>query len=211
MTNLRNIGSWKRAIASAVIALAFGACAETTTSIDQTWTAPTARAQGSPSLRKVVTMFDSPNVTLRHQGEDQLARDLWKRGVEATPSYRILGDEAPGELETVKAKLREHGYDGVVTMRIVDREKDVNYSPTFDSYWGGYHGYWGGWYDGWGWDGYAYTETTYRIETAAYSLKTGELVWSALTETIDPDTSQELINDTTKVIASELIRNGLAG
>jgi len=193
-----------RVIALVVAALGLGACAETTTSVDQTWMAPTARAHAP--LRKVVTMFFSPNVTMRHEGEDQLARSLAAKGIAATPGYAIFGEEDTTDFEAVKTKLRDLGYDGVVTMRIVDREQQLEYTPsTFDGYWG----YWGA---DWGLSsGYAYTETTYRIETAAYSLRTGELVWSALTKSVDPDTAHELIHDTTKVIAGELNRNGLGG
>jgi hypothetical protein len=130
--------------------------------------------------------------------------------VEATPAYSIFGDAAQNtDLESIKDTLRNMGYDGVVTMRIVDREHNVQSVPgTFDLYWG----YWGPSY--WGttyWPGYVYTETIYRVESAAYSLRTGQLVWSALTKTVDPTSPNELLHGTTNVIAGELTRRGLAG
>jgi hypothetical protein len=186
----------------AIATFAMCACGGGTT-IEQSWTAPTARNQ--PPLRKVVTLFISNDVTTRRAGEDKLARDLNARGVQATPAYTILGDQELSNLDTVKAKLRSMGYDGIVAMRIVNREHQLEYMPpTFDGYWGyAYSGFYS--------PGYAYTETIVRIETTAYSLRNNQLVWSALTKTVDPGSARSLVNDTSKVVASQLTQRGLAG
>jgi hypothetical protein len=191
---------------AAVAIFAFAACGPTTT-IEQTWTSPAARIQ--PPLRTVVTVFFSGNTTIRHAGEDQLARDLMARGVRATPSYLIFHDEELGDLDAVRAKLRGMGYDGVVTMRVVDRYQELEVMPpTFDGYWRFAHPYFSSpWFYP---SGYAYTETVVRVETSAYSLRTGRLVWSALTRTYG-DSARRLIDDTSRVISSQLIRRGLAG
>jgi hypothetical protein len=188
------------ALAIAVVA----ACGPSTT-IEQAWTTPKVATQ--PRLEKVVTMFISNNLTMRHAGEDRLAADLAAHGISATPSYLIFGDQPTSNLPAVRERLRQMGYDGVVTMRIVDREQGVDYTPsTFDGYWG----YWGGYY---GYAGYygTYTYDIYRLETAAYSLATNQLVWSALTKTVDPDSAHKLLDSTSKVVATQLARNGLAG
>lgn len=203
-----------RILAVALATLIGAACAPSTT-IEQAWRAPiTQYQQGQPPLQNVATLFLSNNQAMRRAAEDRLARDLAARGVRATPGYQLVSDAELGDLEAVKDKLRQRGFDGIVTMRIVDREQDLEYVPG--GYWG-YPGSWGGWgypgyYGGGYYDpGYAYTETTYRIETNAYSLRTNQLVWSVLTRTVDPDTARELINETTKVIAGELTDRGLAG
>lgn len=185
-----------------LLLLTFAACGSNT-NIDQTWTAPRAAVR---PLQKVVTVFISDDITMRHAGEDQLMRDLRARGVDATPAYAILGDKKIEDVQSVKAKLRERGFDGVVTMRVVDRDTAVETAPaTFEGYWG----YWGTV----GYTNYTdvYVATVYRLETAMYSLDTGRLIWSALTRTVDPDTANELLRETTKVIASEVTQRGLAG
>jgi hypothetical protein len=156
-------------------------------------------------------MMISDNVTLRHSAEDQLARDLIKTGVSATPAYAVFGDGAnqAEDVDALKAQLAQRGFDGIVTMRIVDREQRLDSVPaTFDAYWG----YWGpGYYGGYYWPGYAYTETIYRIESAAYSLRSGQLLWSALTKTVDPSSSREMVDTTTSIVAEQLTKRGLAG
>lgn len=196
-----------RVIAFGVFAMLAFACTPTTT-IDQMWQSPVA--QNQPPLQKVVTMFMSDNTTMRHSGEDMLARDLRLRGVEATPAYAIFGDGKVRDLESVKSTLKSMGYDGVVTMRVVEREQDIETAPaTFDGYWG----YWGGGYWGAGPYGgsYVYTETIYRLESNAYSLNSGRLVWSALTKTVDPETAHQLLDQTTEIVAGQLTQRGLAG
>jgi hypothetical protein len=202
---LRARRSLNRLVALAITALTFAACTPST-SIEQTWTSPTVRRD--PPLQNVVTVFFSDQVTVRRAGEDQLARDLIARGVHATPSYAILQDAELSNLDAVKSKLVTMGYDGIVTMRVVDRTQELDYmSPTFDGYWGSAYPYFysPGYYS----SGYAYTETIVRMETNAYSLRTNRLMWSALTRTYG-DEADDLIDETSRVIASQLTGRGLA-
>jgi hypothetical protein len=189
------------AIAAIAAFLLFTACTPSTT-VEQSWTAPTASVQGP--IQRAVTLFVSDGVVIRRAAEDEMAGELIKRGIQATPGYSILGDVRMSDLNAVKGKLKSMGYDGVVVMRIVDREQELEYMPsTFDMYWGyAYPGFYG--------NGYAYTAEIYRIETSVYSLKTGQLVYSGLTRTWDPDSAAELIDSTSKVIAGELTKRGLS-
>jgi hypothetical protein len=194
------------AATAAIAGLTLAACAASTT-LEQTWTTPTVANQ--PPLQKVVTVFSSDNVTIRRSGEDQLARDLRAKGVDAMPSYAVLRESEKPESDAVKSKLLAMGYDGIVTMRIVERYQELEYMPSsFGGYWGygyPYFYYSPGFYS----PGYAYTETVVRVETNAYSLRTNQLVWSGLTKTRG-DEADKLIDDTSRVIARQLTRRGLA-
>ena len=194
------------AIALAIAGLAVAACGSATT-VEQTWTSPTAR--GQPPLQRVVTVFFSDNETIRRAAEDHLARELYSKGVEATPSYAILRQDEMANREAMKTKLLGMGYDGIVTMRVVDRYQELEYMPsTFDGYWGYAYPYFysPGSYS----PGYAYTETVVRVETSAYSLRTNQLVWSAVTKTRGEE-ADKVIDDTSRVIATQLTKRGLAG
>jgi hypothetical protein len=185
------------------IALAITLAACSSTSVDTVWQSPVAQ----PPLHNVVTMFQTNNLTMRHAGEDRIAQALQAQGVRATPSYLLLGD-GKVSVDAAKAAVTQLGYDGVVTMRVVDREQAVEYYPaTIGDYWGGWGGYWGPGDYYWG----AYTYEIYKLETAAYSLKSGQLVWSVLTTTVDPSSARKLLNSTTKHVAQELTRRGLVG
>jgi hypothetical protein len=199
-------------------ALAFvvlaGACAGHT-SLEQGWTSPSAHA--SPPLTKIVTVFISKSESTRRSGEDRLARELAKNGVAATPEYAVIApteraaldgliDKAgTPEVEAVKAKLMGLGYDGVITMQIVDKDEQLVYSP---SYYGYSYGYWGyGGYPGGG----VYTTETYRTETTAFSLSGNRLVWSGRLKTVDPESTKQLLGGTSKVVTRELAKQRKAG
>jgi len=192
---------FNKLVALALAAVAAAACTPATT-LEQTWTTPAART--SAPLTSIVTVFNSDNETIRRAGEDQLARDLRKKGVSATPSYAVIGPNESVDSEATKSRLLSMGFDGMVVMKIVDRYQELEYSPsTFDYGWGY------GWGYGYGY-GAPYTETVVRVETRAYSLRTNQLVWSALTRT-EGDDAAELIDDTSSVVAGALTDRGLAG
>ena len=201
------------------LALALGAC-EATTSLEQSWTASALHNQPSPTLTHVVTVYVSDSATLRRAGEDQLALDLAKKGVAAVPSYTFLTDadarelehinkQPPGVVDELTSRLRRLGYDGVVTMRIVDSQEHVHYTPP-TYYYGGW-GYPWGWSDGIYWPAYTDTYTTFHTETNAYSLRTGALVWSGLIKSVAPESAPQMLHETSQIVAEHLTKSRLAG
>lgn len=182
--------SLHRLLSSAALAAALGAaaCSGSTTSIEQTWRAPSARMG---ELTNVVTLLMSGDQTLAHTAEDRLAVHLRQRGVRAMPAYAALSPADLADRSRAIAALRNAGYDGVVTMRLVDSETKLEYVPTLDTYWGG------AWSE-------AVPETIVRIEVNAYSLNGNRLVWSGISKSIDPDDLSQLVNDVTAVVSREL-------
>ena len=187
-----------RSISFAAIALIVtlsGACA--TTSVEESWT---SRSPSSQPLGNVVTMFisETNSTTMRRAGEDRMAKELAHRGIRATPAYALFGDQPVGDIEMLKPKLKQLGYDGLVTMRLIEAHQEVDYAPGD---WGG--GYW--WYGGYYSPGYVYTQTVVRMETRAYATGTGELVWSAITKSYDDD-ANDVVEDASQIAAKKLGR-----
>lgn len=182
------------ALAGPAAAAALTACAGPSTTIEQAWKSPS-----STELSNVVTACMTRDGALRRTCEDDMARKLLAAGVRATPLYAALPGAEIGERDGTKAKLLAAGYDGVIALRLVSREQQIEYVPgSFDYYWDS--GWWGGY------DGYLYSETVVRIETSAYSLADNQLVWSALSRTVDPDTVREGIDEVAGVAANAMAR-----
>jgi hypothetical protein len=204
-------GLWLALVACALVACALVACAGPRTSVELDWTAPNAQ---SAQLHRVVTLFVSRDVALRRPAEDEMARQLAERGVEARPAYQLLSRDDLSNLNAAKAKLRGMGYDSVVTMRLVGEEQTLNYvPPSFDAYWtwASPYFFWPGYYaPGYYAPGYVYTTTIVRMETEAYSLADDRLVWAALSRTTDPGNARELIENVTRTVATKLTDQGLA-
>ena len=73
---------------------------------------------------------------------------------------------------------------------------------SFDDYWGSA---WPSMYD----PNYAFTEVVVRVETNVYSLASDELLWSALSRTIDPASSRTVVDEVTTLVAGELSTHGV--
>jgi hypothetical protein len=172
------------------------ACSTTTASIEQSWRSPTAP---SGELTNVVTMVDNKSPSIRRTAEDQLAAQLQRRGIRAVPAYAVIPDDQIGDRDRTIANLRNQGFDGIVSMRFIGAHQKLVTYPSLYDYWGpgwGYGYYYGG-YD-------VYPETIVRISVSAYSLPSNNLVWSAVSRSVDPDSLNQLIGDTTAVAAREL-------
>jgi len=174
-------------------AFAGAGCATTTASFEELWRAPNLRRG---ELTNVVILFRSPDGAMSRTAEDKLALELTARGVRATPAYMVLDPESRTDSRAARDLLRGAGFDGIITMRIVDRETKPQYYATFDYFWG----------DAWG---PVVIETIVRIEINAYSLLNNQLVWSGLSKSVDPDSVNELINDVTELVGDELVHAGI--
>jgi len=179
------------------LALVLGvACSSNNTSIEQSWTPHTQR---TTQLRQVVTMFGARDGVLRRTMEDRMAQRLAQIGVRAAPAYQVLADDDRSDRKSAIAKLRAAGYDGVIVMRIIG--EPANAPESFDAFLEL------SWPYG---DGDLGTiVTVVRMEATAYSLLDNQLVWSALTKTIEPDDLKDLIDEVTRVVTRDLERRAV--
>jgi len=178
--------------------IAMAGCASTAT-ITSTWSAP-----NPPQLTNVVTLAPVADAGLRHIAEDQLVQQLSQHGVRAVPGYSVLGAADLADHNGLVAGLRAKGFDGIVAMRLVDARQKLEYYPGFDAYWGSA---WGG---AWG-CGAVVPETVVRIEVSAYSLATKQLVFSANSKSVDPDSARQLISSVSKVTTDKLAQDRVIG
>ena len=170
---------------AALALLSLTSCAATS-QLTTSW-ADTAAA--GHTFKKVVVVVASPNSAVRRMYEDTFAAELRARGVEAIPSYTVVGE---GQLnkDEASAKLKEIGADGVIVTRLVDKQTVENYyPPTYSTYaapsayYGGWYGYYSMGYSYMTSPGYVEENKVYRLETNLYDINGDKLIWSGLTET----------------------------
>jgi hypothetical protein len=171
------------------VALALGVLSSCTasTKLSSSWVDPTAP---SHQFSKIVVVGVAQNAGVRRKYEDAFVKDLHSRGVNAVPSYQVLG-EGRIDKDAAAAKLSEQGVDGVVVTRLVDQQTvNTYYPPTYSSvaapsaYYGGWYGYYNMGYMSS--PGYYSEDKVYRVETNLYDLKNDKLMWSGLTDTTLP-------------------------
>ena len=197
------------AAAGAIVFVA--SCASTT--IQSTWMDPSFT--GGP-FKKVFVIGLASNETSRRVFEDIMVARLQATGVQAVPAYQFIPEDAPVPEPVLEDAVRKSGADAMLMTRLLGVNTQTNVStvmvpgpvmgPGFGPGWGG-PGWWGA-YNSW----WAVPQvTTYQIataETTLFDTSTRRIVWSATSETFNPQSvQQEAPGLANKVIAALQSRN----
>jgi hypothetical protein len=187
-----------------IIGMTMASC--TATKITSSWREPDKTVLFS-ELNKVLVVAMFGNETNRRRAEDQMVAYMHGKGV---VSYFYLNDAFnKRDVEGIRQKIRVDGYDGAVTMRLVDVEKEKVYSPGTTSYPADYRNFSGYYYRNWFYPPGYYTMTkVYTIETNVYSIKEDRIIWSGLTQTTDPDGVKQLTEEVAKVVYKKMVAEG---
>jgi len=195
-----------------VVAVFTAGCASTR--LDSTWRDQDDR--GGP-LRKVAIFVITKDQNLQRFAEDQAVRSL-PAGTAGVASYTIFA--RPDEDETkVRERLTREGYDGAIVSRTVAVDKSKTYVPPQAHivpgpfvglpYYGSFYGYYPWAYHTYVTPGYMLDTTRILIETLVYRLPNGKPVWSGVTESINPDSSLDLVKELVRILRAELQKEQL--
>ena len=161
-------------------------------------------------LDKVLVVALFKTETARHKSEDQMVAFLKGKGV-ASYDYLDAGYDKKNE-QALRDKITKDGFDGAITMRLVDVEKEKNYfsgntsfPPPYNRSFGGYY-YWNmPFYSS---PEYFATTKTYTVETNVFSIKEDKIIWSGITKTIDPDGVNIMMKEIVLVIYKRMLKEG---
>lgn len=161
-------------------------------------------------LNKVLVVALFKDETSRHKAEDQMAGYLNGKGI---VSYNYLdANFNKANEELLRAKIRADGFDGAVTMRLVDVDKEKIYTPGNMSFYPRYYRNFSGYYyrswSNYSQPGYYATTKTYTIETNVYSIKEDKIIWSGLTETTNPGGVKKMTEEVAQVVYKKMIKEG---
>jgi hypothetical protein len=163
-----------------VLGLVAAACSST--KVTSTWRDETGAV---PALDRVLVVAVVPNDVTRQQLEEDFARELSKKQVAATPSHQIEGLEGTLDRDMLRDAVKREGFDGVLVVNYQGTERELEYVPTV-----AYYDYIGGLMST---PGYVRERTKVMLETRLFTTEPNErLVWSATTQTSDPDSSGEM-------------------
>ncbi len=179
---------------AAILAALAGGCAST--EIVSAWRDP---ALARVPFGKVLVVFQHSDVALRERLERTMSAEIPR----SVPAHAVFRDEEVRDLERVKARVREEGFDSAVIMRIVGVEREVSYVPgrlyAVPSYYHGFYGYWG-----YGWrsvyePGYMRSDRIVSIATNVYSVADDKLVWASQSETFNPASLRSAVSEVVRV------------
>lgn len=207
MERLTKIGAF-------IVISLLAACSSTY--ITSSWKAPNAKAREYNKLLVLGIMGDKYR-PFRQQMENALEQDLHAQGINAISALEQYGPQAFQKLteEQVNERIKKKGFDGVITISLLSKEKEKDYVPGDPYYtpFGYDYPYFWGYYDAI-YDlvynpGYYVEDTYYFWESNLYDLHNGKLVYSVQSKSFDPDNAQSLGIQYGKLIVNDLIRNGL--
>lgn len=183
----------------ALVALAAACGGGPSTSVTQVWKAPSPPAA---PMRSVVVFAANMSEANRRTAEDIFTGQLKERGVDAQQSYNVFPGKLPTR-EEAKAATQRANIDGILVLSLKGVRERQTYVP------GSYTGdFWGGYY-GMGWDtyspGYVVTDEIVGVETTLWDARAHDsLVWSAVTQTTNPETGSEFAKSVADKVVPQL-------
>ncbi len=173
------------------------------TKLSGTWQDP--NMIGVP-LEKVVVLTLAQDKIMRRVAEDEFVKSLPKN-TQGIQSYNLIPDDELKDVAKVKARLEKANVDGAAVLRLVGSDNQVTYNPGTIMY-----SFWG--YYGWAYPmvydtSYVTSEQVVRVETAVYSMTTEKLIWSGVSESINPSSAKSVVDDVVRVVVRDLKRHGI--
>ena len=206
----------RRVAAALALAALMPGCA--TTQIVSQWTDPQYKAG---PLKKVLVFIAAKDDAVRRSAEDEAVRAL-AGGTKGVASYTLYPDQ--GQINkaneaAIRSRLEKEGFDGALVVRLQTVDKETVYVPpqTYGTMapagpvpYGSFYGYTGYAYAyTYTTPGYTYQETKYLIEAMVYRVPQGNMIWTATTESVNPDSRAQVSQDVRRVLLEELVRDGI--
>lgn len=175
------------------------------TRIEEQWTAP-GLEPADLQFEHVVAVAVVPSETQQRVAEDALVARTSR--VKVTPAYQLLSPADRGSVERARAVLTGLGIDGAIVVQLIGVDREQTYVPgTMVP--GGFYGLYGSSWAGVYRPGYVIDDTLVRIETSLYDVAEGRLLWTAVSETMNPSTVDGLIEEVVVAARQELAEQGL--
>jgi len=162
----------------------------------------------------IIGVSDQPVV--RRLFEDTFVKELAALGVSAKSSYQVLTDEQISSKDALDAAIRTQSLGAVLVTRVIGVEEINTYTPptytytpsNFNRHYRDYHSYFNhavqvatpGY-----WDKY----DVLKLESNLYDSASQQLIWSIQSESFDPRSATQLIDDQITVAIKSLRTTGL--
>lgn len=181
----------------------------TSTKISSSWR-DTDKHIHSNEWNKILVVSLLKNETNRRKAEDEMVKYLKGKGI---ASYQYLNESYHKiDEEELRIKIKKDGFNGAITMRLIDVDKEKVYVPgerhLYPDY---YHNFSRYCYRNWVYyttPDYFVVTKTYIIETVIYSIEDDKIIWSGITEAFDPQSVKKMTNEIAKVIYKKMIEEG---
>lgn len=165
----------------------------------------------------VLGLIRDADRSIQENMERHLADDLIAQGIDATTSLKEFGPKAFENLDEAAAinKLKTLGIEAVITIVLLDKQKERNYVPgniNYSPYGIYYNQFWGyrtALYQRIYEPGYYVTNTKFFWESNLYEMSNKQLIYSVQTQSFDIDNSNKLGHQYGQLIVNDMIKKGV--
>ena len=195
-----------------LIAILIAGCG-TTSSITHSWTKENPE---SIRYKKIVVLglLRDNDQLLREKIEKHIADDLKALGYEAVCSCDEYNPKAFDNLSEEQAinKLKASGVDAVITVVLLDKNREKYYAPgrvqhsPYNYYQNRFWNYSRLIFDRIYEEDYYVTTTKYFWESNLYNLKTNTLIYSAQSQSFDPNSKEKLGHEYGQMIIKDMLK-----
>lgn len=188
----------------------------TTSKVTSSWKSPHAQNQFYKKIL-VLGLINEPDRSIRENMEKNVMTELRTMGFDAMCSCDEFGPKSFENLNEQQAldKLQNSGIDAVLTIVLLDKQKEkyyvpgkVNYTP-YVMYQNRFYGYYRTMYTRVYDPGYFVENTKYFWESNFYSLDKKELLYSSQSQSFNPRDAQDLAESYAKVIVKDIATHNI--
>lgn len=200
-------------IASALLFTAIGC---STSKVTSTWKAEDAVARKYNKIL-VLGLIREADRTVQEKMETHIVDDLKNMGYNAVSSLKEYGPKAFDKMdeEAAISKLKNSGVDAVLTVVLLDKEKERRYVPgniLYSPY---------GYYQSRFWryrttlyhriyePGYYVNDTRFFWESNLYTMDDQKLIYSVQTQSFSPVNSESMAHEYGKMIVKNMIKENI--
>jgi hypothetical protein len=162
----------------------------------------------------VIGLMGNKDRNLRENVEKIIVQQLKAKGINSGSAFEEYGPktfEALDETSTLK-KLSNKGYDGAITIALLDKLKEKIYNPGMVGVYPGTYRFWGHYrtlytriYE----PGYYTVTNKFMLEANVYDLDANKLIYSAQTRSVDPASPQSLATEFSDEIFRDMSAKGV--
>ena len=150
---------------------------------------------------------------LRRNFEDGMSKAFENAGISATPSMDHMPYDRTIDSTTFEKYFKDLDVDAVVVSRLVGIDQSRNYKAgyLYTIPFSNYYGFYGYYYAGIQYansSGYLSQNVVVVLETNIYNTKDEKLIWSGISETVDPQKASDVIKSFGKELVSKLKSEG---
>jgi hypothetical protein len=179
------------------------------TKISNSWRDPNKQLY-TGEWNKILVVALLKDETNRRKVEDELLNYLNGKGI---VSYEYLNEDFNKINEDIiRNKIKEDGFDGAISMRLIDIDKEKVFIPEqhniYPIYYRNFSGYYHRSWIKYKTPGYYSTNKTFIVETTVFSIKEDKIIWSGITKSFNPDGIVKMTREISKLIYKKMVSEG---